>query len=218
VTVAELPLNDPRWMPAAEMHRRRWEQVGDPQLAARDLTKAHRSTDKSKRIRSMRRPIYSGVDPDCERLSSSFWIEYEYYWWAPKQALQVRSRDGRRDAIGPDGFIGRASNFAYFGWDPDFDELWWSGAVSTGAAVPIIIEEKKIEQPVSLQRQIAQAIIDRHYPNGVSRTVQTATVWKVVIKTDWRDECHRRKIDPTTVHAPSPNTVKSILGRGKKPD
>jgi hypothetical protein len=217
MTVGELPLDDPRWVPAAEMHRRRWEQVGDPQLAARDLTEAHRATDKWKRIRSMRRPIHSGVDPDRERLSPLFWTEYEYYWWAPKRALQVRSRGGLRDAIGPDGFIGRAFNYVYFGWGPDFDELWWSGAVSTEAASPII-EEKETEQAERLQRQIARAITNRRYPNGVPRTVQVTTV-EIEIRNDWDDECRDKwQIDPKTVRPPVYNTVKDILGRGRKPD
>ena len=224
-----LPLDDPRWMSSTEMHRQRSEHVGDPQLAARDLTEAHRS----KRIRSMRRPICRDADdPDHERLSPSFWTEYEYWWWAPTKALTVRPRGG--GSPGPDGFISRAYFYVYFGWGPDFDEVWWSGVTISTA---VVADEKETEQTKRLrlpsefaaalndaapdkankgkvqeprrQRQIAQAIIDRCFPHNMPGT---ATVLRKIVD-EWKPELLARKMAPTSIDSPTWHTVNRMLGR-----
>jgi hypothetical protein len=241
----ELPLDDPRWVPSTELHRQRWEHVGDPQLAARDLTEAHRS----KRICSMRRPIYSGVDPDREQLSSSFWIEYEYWWWAPKKTLQVRARAPRRNSPGPDGFINPAFNYVYFGWGPDFDEVWWSGVTGAETISPAVVAEKKeteqtkrLQLPNKLaaalkppaeaddasdkdnkgkikrltrQQRIAKAIVDQDFPNGVPDEVPTKDV-EGRISDKWQAKCDELLIDWKTVRAPKWHAVNRLLGRGRK--
>jgi hypothetical protein len=123
----KLPLDDPRWLPVIEAHKRQCELTGEPQLAARELTEA--MARERNGLRSMRRSIYD-ADPDRELLTPSHWTKYQLWWrleaktaGATGQDLIVRSRD-RSDPKGPDGDIGPSYSYAYYIWRPDLERLW----------------------------------------------------------------------------------------------
>ena len=109
----ELPLDSPNWMPAAEAHRMLAGSLGDPDLAAKDLTAAV----ADKRLPCMRRAIASHIAPDQDReiVPLSFWDEYEFGFDPVSEKLQI-------------GAKGLAVEFrfrvAFFVWRPALAKLW----------------------------------------------------------------------------------------------
>jgi hypothetical protein len=108
-----LPLDSPNWMPAAEAHRMLIGLLGDPDLAAKDLTAAV----ADKRLRCMQRAIASHIaqDQDREIVPLSFWNEYEFGFDPVSEKLQIRAK-------------GLAVEFrfrvAFFVWKPKFEKIW----------------------------------------------------------------------------------------------
>jgi hypothetical protein len=90
-----------------------------------------------------------------------------------------------------------------------------AAALKPPAEAENALDKNKGWQP-SLQKQMAEAIIKRRYPDGVPAGVRTATVHKE-IGSDWPAECTERKYDPKKppAPAPSPATVRRMLGRGE---
>jgi hypothetical protein len=128
----ELPIDDPRWMPVVEAHKRQCELTGEPQLAARELTEAMaRERDGT---RSMRRSIY-GADPDRELLPPSHWTKCQLWWRSEAKTLIVRSRD-RSDPKGPDGDIGQSHSYAYYVWRPDLEKIQPTTLAAAAPAQP----------------------------------------------------------------------------------
>ena len=69
----ELPLDSPNWMPAAEAHRMLTGLLGEPALAAKDLTAAVADKRSDKRLPCMRRAMShrTGSGPgNCPALDS----------------------------------------------------------------------------------------------------------------------------------------------------
>src|SRR5262249_1245374 len=68
------------WMPAAEAHRMLTGLLGDPDLAAKDLTAAVADKRSDKRLPCMQRatPRHIAPDQDREIVPLSFWKEYEF--------------------------------------------------------------------------------------------------------------------------------------------
>jgi hypothetical protein len=173
----QLPLESPNWIVLVDGHRRRWEQVGDPELAARDLTEIMaREVDG---IRSMRRPKYRDKsEPDGELLSSSYWVEHEACWMRreSKEPIFAVCRRDRRHAVGPDGFLGPSFHYVYYCWKPDIEKIW---PLSAAMQLPLA---KTPETPVKRGRpteydwpRIAAEIALR-----VCRTMPTASDSKIV--------------------------------------
>jgi hypothetical protein len=122
---AELPFDDPRWLPLVEAHARRARRLGSPDLAARDLTQ--RMARKHERVRSMRRRVGYGSGPDHEMLSGSFWVEHKLYWsWGAEHKpsrgspLLIVPRSHGGQIITADA----ARGYAFFVWGPDFEKAW----------------------------------------------------------------------------------------------
>jgi hypothetical protein len=114
-----LPLDDPRWLPLVEVYRTTvLPRMGDPFLAARDLTSAMAKSDG---LRSMRRPTFRDATvPDRELLRPSFWTEYV-----------LRPSSTVPDSLSYDtALVCRAAGpvnpvpYAFFVWRPDFDKLY----------------------------------------------------------------------------------------------
>jgi hypothetical protein len=128
-------------------------------------------------------------------------------------AVAEQEDDGRwRCIVVPHG--------ARLGFNPSHPYVWEMDAEGIEALLPPPApsqEETERTKRLRLQRQLAMAIVQRLYPNGVPDTEQTAIV-RQKIQTEWAAECRAQKIDPASVNPPSYNTVKDILGRGKKPD
>jgi hypothetical protein len=84
--VEQLRLDSTNWMPVPEAHRRLTGLVGDPDLAAKDLTAAV----ADQRLPCMQRAIASHIAPDQDRkiVPLSFWDKYEF-GFDPVNGLKV---------------------------------------------------------------------------------------------------------------------------------
>ena len=133
----ELPLDSPNWMPAAEAHRMLTGLLGDPDLAAKDLTAAVADKRSDKRLPCMRRAIASHIAPDQDReiVPLSFWDEYEFGFDPVSEKLQI-------------GAKGLAVEFrlrvAFFVWKPKFEEIWPELAAS---AAPHAASSARDDEP-----------------------------------------------------------------------
>ena len=107
----ELRLYSQNWMPAAKAHRMLTRLLGDPDLAAKDLTAAV----ADKRLPCMQRVIASHIAPDQDRkiVPLSFWDEYAFGFDPVSQKLQIWPK-------------GLAVEFrfrvAFFVWKPEFEK------------------------------------------------------------------------------------------------
>jgi hypothetical protein len=107
-----LPVDDPRWVPLAAAHKRRWDITGDMTLAASDLTAAAR-----KGVRTMRR----GTDPQsCELLSVEFWNDH-----VVRVYVNILNPSAlRRVCITTVGAEDADPDLYYFFWLDDLEKLW----------------------------------------------------------------------------------------------
>src|SRR5262245_45097797 len=109
----ELRLYSQNWMPAAKAHRMLTRLLGDPDLAAKDLTAAV----ADKRLPCMQRVIASHIAPDQDRkiVPLSFWDEYAFGFDPVSGKLQ----------IGPKGLaVEFRSGAAFFVCKPKFEKIW----------------------------------------------------------------------------------------------
>jgi hypothetical protein len=128
-----LPLDDPRWLPAEDIHKLLSQRSGDGRLAASDLNEAlmseavHCMRRRRMRARKSRPAAVSkdeaaGLDPDSttseigdgEPVSFAFWATHEF-----KFTMQNRLglwRKGEKCAQLPE--------FAYYLWSPDVARRW----------------------------------------------------------------------------------------------
>jgi len=100
-------------MPAAKAHRMLTRLLGDPDLAAKDLTAAV----ADKRLPCMQRVIASHIAPDQDRkiVPLSFWDEYAFGFDPVSGKLQ----------IGPKGLaVEFRSGAAFFVCKPKFEKIW----------------------------------------------------------------------------------------------
>jgi hypothetical protein len=103
-------------MPAAEAHRMLTGSVGDPDLAAKDLTAAVADKRSDKGLPCMQRAIARHIAPDQDReiVPLSFWDEYEFGFDPVSEKLQIWAK-------------GLAVDFrfrvAFFVWKPKFEKI-----------------------------------------------------------------------------------------------
>jgi hypothetical protein len=123
--VEQLRLDSTNWMPVPEAHRRLTGLVGDPDLAAKDLTAAV----ADQRLPCMQRAIASHIAPDQDRkiVPLSFWDKYEF-GFDPVNGLKV-CRKNRFPAYPVDFPI----PVAFFVWKPKFEKIWPEPAASVSA-------------------------------------------------------------------------------------
>jgi hypothetical protein len=136
-----LPLDSPNWMPAAEAHRLLTGLLGNPCLAAKDLTAAVAAKRSDKRLPCMRRLIASEVAPDQDRkivpLSFCFDpVNEKLRVWDPEDDAPVYL--GMTDAgpvyLGPAPPVyGDRTDAAFFVWRPKFEKIWPAPAASAPA-------------------------------------------------------------------------------------
>ena len=112
-----LSLDSPNWMPAAEAHRMLTGLLGDPDLAAKDLTAAVADKRSDKRLPCMQRVIASHIAPDQDRkiVPLSFWDEYAFGFDPVSEKLQILAK-------------GLAVEFrlrvVFFVCKPKFEKIW----------------------------------------------------------------------------------------------
>ena len=148
-----LSLDSPNWMPAAEAHRMLTGLLGDPDLAAKDLTAAV----ADKRLPCMRRAIASHIAPDQDReiVPLSFWDEYEFGFDPVSEKLQI-------------GAKGLAVEFrlrvAFFVCKPKFEKIWPKLAAP---AAPRVRRTNDKRQPKGSPTQDAiRQIAAQGWPDG----------------------------------------------------
>jgi hypothetical protein len=113
--VEQLPLDD--WMPAGKAHRMLTGLLGDPDLAAKDLTAAVADKRSDKRLPCMQRAIASHIPPDqdWEIVPLSFWVQYAFGFDPVSEKLQILAK-------------GLAVEFAagvvFFVCKPKFEKIW----------------------------------------------------------------------------------------------
>src|SRR5262249_34638403 len=136
----ELPLDSPKWMPAAKAHRMLTGLLGDPDLAAKDLAAAV----SDKRLPCMQRAIASHIAPDQDReiVPLSFWDKYEF-GFDPVNGLKV-CRKNRFPAYPVEFPI----PVAFFVWKPKFEKIW----PALAASAPARSSPAGIEAPPSRRR------------------------------------------------------------------
>jgi hypothetical protein len=129
-----LPLDSPNWVLVDEIHRELAERVGNPHLAARDLTEVFAKKGK-KGVRTMRRwlgraPFDARTDktkplppellppPERELSPSGYWTEHELQSWSDGLLAVPRVRRGTN--VPPREFI-------FYAWAPDLKKIfsWW---------------------------------------------------------------------------------------------
>jgi hypothetical protein len=106
-------------MPAAEAHRMLTGLLGDPDLAAKDLTDAV----ADKRLPCMQRAIASHIAPDQDReiVPLSFWDKYEFGFDPVSEKLQPWAK-GLVDV--------EFFRVVFFFWKPKFEKIWPALAAS----------------------------------------------------------------------------------------
>ena len=145
-----LSLDSPNWMPAAEAHRMLTGLLGDPDLAAKDLTAAV----ADKRLPCMRRAIASHIAPDQDReiVPLSFWDEYEFGFDPVSEKLQI-------------GAKGLAVEFrfrvAFFVWKPKFEKIWPKLAAS---AAPHAASSARDDEPTPAPTARTDDKLERRMP------------------------------------------------------
>jgi hypothetical protein len=126
-----LPLgDDPRWRPLEVLHKLLTERLGDPHLAALDLTEALAIGKLHCRMRRMH-------DGARFLVPVSFWVRHELSDWSDGLRITQRRNQPRAEFVLPDGVIVPAGNkmpdgyAAFSAWERDFDRLWLPTAAST---------------------------------------------------------------------------------------
>jgi hypothetical protein len=131
-----LPLLSANWMPAAEAHRMLIGLLGDPDLAAKDLTAAVADKRSDKRLPCMQREIASHITPDREIVPPSFWDKYEFGFDPVSEKLQIWAK----------GLVAVEFRFrvAFFVWKPKFEKIWPALAAS---AAPHAASSARDDEP-----------------------------------------------------------------------
>jgi hypothetical protein len=138
-----LPLDDDlRWQPFEAMHRQLMERIGDPHLAAFDLTEALTS-----KVRSSRRRRETGYKRELTPFA--WWVDYELRWWA-KETLSPKHRalsgfnvcprePGKKGAP----YLLTLGVASFFLWGPDYDARWppQNPETEVGAKSPLAPQE-----------------------------------------------------------------------------
>jgi hypothetical protein len=105
----EPSLDDPRWRQLLDEYKLVSPHRGHPRLAYTDLKKALADG----RVRSMRRPIWSG---EPERLPPEFWANRDLAAELPEFVTLLTPN--RR------GPLIQSGDFVYFLWHPDVEKAW----------------------------------------------------------------------------------------------
>lgn len=109
-----LPLDDPRWLPIGEAHRRLLPFTASTRLASLDLMQAL----EHGLVRCLSR---STRDGGRGLVPASFWTGYELSHWS--DGLMIAPRRGHRDPRFPDVVIPVRGSVFYV-WRPDFEKRW----------------------------------------------------------------------------------------------
>jgi hypothetical protein len=135
----ELPLDSADWLPVAEPHRLLTGLLGNPYLAAKDLTAAVAAKRSDKRLPCMQRAIASHIasDQDREIVPLSFWDKYEF-GFDSVNGLKV-CRKNRFPAYPVEFPI----PVAFFVWKPKFEKIW----PKLAASAPARSSPARIEAP-----------------------------------------------------------------------
>src|SRR5262249_11714325 len=136
-TMSLLPLDSPNWMPAAEAHRMLTGLLGDPDLAAKDLTAAVADKRSDKRLPCMPRAIASHIAPDQDReiVPLSFWDKYAFAFDPVSEKLHILTK----------GFNPQfCCRVAFFVWKPEFERIWPALAAS---ATPHAASSARDDEP-----------------------------------------------------------------------
>ena len=117
-----LPLDSPNWIPTPEAHRLLAQSLGNPHLAAKDLTVPVAKGDVPCMCRDISNTVPSGQDRKLMPLT--FFEKYEFQF-APvinsnpaTRALQVVERG---DYLPPPYWSGR---YFFFLWKPALQRIW----------------------------------------------------------------------------------------------
>jgi hypothetical protein len=236
-----LPFDSPNWGPLVEAHANLTKRVGNRQLAARDLTKAmaREQLPSMRRQITMSLTLLANElgppAPECILLSGMFWRDHKLESWSDRLFIVPSPRRG-----GTVNDVGRG--FVFYYWKPAYSEIWPDISMlvesiqpaPNGPTRPAPIEGRntngtstaveeadtatikgKAQRPQrkSLQREIAEAILQRLYPENARASGSTMRVCDQ-IQAEWDTACRARKLDPKkTVAAPSWHTVNQLLGR-----
>jgi hypothetical protein len=104
-------------------------------------------------------------------------------------------------------------------WAPDVKRIWPSSAKPAPkrrAPAELLAARKPAGKGTPSrkrrQRQFAEAIVGRCYPNGVPDKVTTREVELRILK-EWPAECAKHSVEPKTLLAPKWHAVDRLLGR-----
>jgi hypothetical protein len=157
---AELPLDDPRWVPFLAVHERFCQRLGNPDLAATDLTEALRSPRLRSMVRYMPRARRHQPElPERELWSVDDWDRHEIQYWSDGLLVAVKqpSRGFAVQVLRVYGY--------FFVWGPDVEEFFGG-------------------KPTAPKPGSAAAWIDELYPNGLWRLKKAKDVANEIRKRD----------------------------------
>jgi hypothetical protein len=148
-------------MPAAKAHRMLTDLLGDPDLAAKDLTAAVADKRSDKRLPCMQRAIARHIAPDqdWEIVPLSFWEEYDFGFDPVSEKLQIWPK-------------GLAVEFrfrvAFFVWKPALAKIWPAAFAHAAApAAPRVSRTNDKRQPKGSPTQDAiRQIAAQEWPDG----------------------------------------------------
>jgi hypothetical protein len=180
---AELPLDDPRWVPLPDVHQLFWQRTGSWYLAAVDLRKALRTRGLRSMIRYLpRERIHRPELPERELLSADYWDDPSEIWPSDDGLLV---RDKKRQGV-----------FGYFyAWGPDIEEFFGD---KTPAPQP---QQQPQEDGWAVRR--AKELMAAVLRNGEWRTMGPKEVCSAC-----EPEAKRRQ-----VKLPSPDSFSRAMGR-----
>jgi hypothetical protein len=117
--LVQLPLDDPRWVPLANVHRLFQERLGSPHLAATDLTEALRSPRLRSMVRYMpRERIHRPELPKRKLWSADDWDQHEIQYWSDGLLVAVK-----QPSRGVGVQVLRVYGY-FFVWEPDVKEFF----------------------------------------------------------------------------------------------
>ena len=217
---AALPLDDPRWLPLANVHGALCPSTGHPELAARDLTGGMAKPDG---VRSMRRRfarLPDKVDPDDyperERLRWAFWNEHELYWSGSERRLMIVPRPRGGQIVTADA----ARGYAFFAWRPDLERLWPTMFPPSHEPAPPpapVLAPDEAPQPLRRGPQIARvySALRKEFP-PFGKTPKSLSIKQCAKKLSHHWEAENKEFDLTD---PSEDVVAAgMKGLGRSDD
>jgi len=127
----QCPLDSPNWISIKDAFSRVYQRTGNLQLAAKDL----RELLAAGRVRSMRRSLGQGQEPERESLSTKFWHENVPYALSDdlRHSLFVVPVEKFGSSLKPHQY---PVSHAYYVWQPDLDKLYPATSSDSGYHKP----------------------------------------------------------------------------------